>query len=258
MVDDPAPPAPRTRRGVVGPFTGRQLGLAIGSVAIAALVLVAVTTPLASGGRDPGVPDPRATQVVFASPTQGLAVGAIAPEFTIDLPDGQFQLTDLAGRPIRLADLRGKAVWINFWASWCPPCQQETPILRQVAQEYEDRGLAVVAVEVQETVEDGRRYAERYDLPYAIGADVSGHVFRTYRVFGLPTQFFVGPDGVIAAVVPKPLTLEEARAYVEDVLPSASEAPTGSRSPSPSPSPSEAVSRAPAGSRSPSASPGRP
>jgi len=82
--------------------------------------------------------------------------------------------------------------------------------------------LAVVAVEVQETVEDGRRYAERYGLRYTIGADVSGHVFRVYRVFGLPTQFFVGPDGVIRAVVPKPLTLEEARAYVEDVLPAPS------------------------------------
>jgi peroxiredoxin len=211
---------------VVGPFSGRQLGIAIASVAVAALALVAITTPLGSTGGPPNLPNPNATQVIFASPTQGLAVGALAPEFAAPLPDGStFTLTDLDGQPIRMADLRGKAVWINFWASWCPPCQQETPTLREIAEEYRDQGLEVVAVDVQETVEDGRRYAERYGLTYTIGADVSGHVFRAYRVFGLPTQFFVDADGVIQAVVPKPLSLDEARTYVEAVLPSGSPSP---------------------------------
>jgi peroxiredoxin len=208
------------RRGMVGPFSGRQLGLAVLAVVLTAIVLVAVTTPLGNTGSGPNIPDPRATPVVFASPTEGLAIGQLAPEFTVDLPDGRYQLTDLDGRPIRLADLRGKAVWLNFWASWCPPCQQETPILRQIAREYEDRGLAVVGIEVQETVEDGRRYVERYGIPYRIGADVSGHVFRAYRVFALPTQFFIDADGVVrgtAAVV----TLETARAWVESILPDA-------------------------------------
>jgi len=206
---------------MVGPFSGRQIGLVLGLVVLAALAIVALTTPLGRTGTGPPRPDPRATQFIFAAPTQGLAVGALAPEFSGDLPDGtSYQLTDLDGRPIRLADLRGKAVWINFWASWCPPCQQETPVIRQLAEEYRGRGLEVVAIEVQETVDDGRRYAERYGIRYTIGADVSGHVFRAYRVFGLPTQFFLGPDGVVRSVVPAPLTLEEARRYVESVLPS--------------------------------------
>jgi hypothetical protein len=92
----------------------------------------------------------------------------------------------------------------------------------------------VVAVQVQETVDEGRAYAQRYGLSHTIGADIAGDVFRTYRVFGLPTQFFVDPDGVIRAVVPKPLSVEEARAYVEVVLPA---------SPSPSPSGSPSLSR---------------
>jgi len=204
---------------VVGPFSGRQLAIAFATVAVAAFVLVAVTTPLGTTG-GPSLPNPQASQVIFASPTEGLATGSRAPEFAGTTDDGvPWQLTDLDGRPIRLADLRGKAVWIDFWASWCPPCQQETPIIRHIAEEYRDRGLVVVAVQVQETVEEGRGYAERYGLEYTIGADVSGHVFRTYRVFGLPTQFFVDPDGIIRAVVPKPLGLEEARAYVELILP---------------------------------------
>jgi len=219
VTDEPAV-SRRTRRGVVGPFSGRQIGLAFGLVALAALVIVAVTTPLGRAGGGPPIPDPRATQVIFAPPTEGLATGAKAPEFAVDLPDGTtFQLTDLEGRPIRLSDLRGKAVWITFWASWCPPCQQETPVIRELADAYRSRGLEVVAVQVQETVDDGRRYAERYGLRYTIGSDVSGHVFRAYRVFGLPTQFFLDADGVIRSVVPAPMTLDQARGYVESVLP---------------------------------------
>ncbi len=210
----------RERRGLVGPFSGRQLALALAAVAITAFVLLAITTPLGSTG-GPNLPNPQASQVIFASPTEGLAVGSRAPEFAGTTADGRaWQLTDLDGRPIRLEDLRGKAVWIDFWASWCPPCQQETPVIRQIAEEYRERGLEVVAVQVQETVEEGRAYAERYGLEHTIGADVAGDVFRTYRVYGLPTQFFVDESGVIRAVVPKPLTLDEARAYVESVLPS--------------------------------------
>jgi peroxiredoxin len=215
------PLARPARRGLVGPFSGRQLGIAAAVVVLAALVLFAVTRPLNDpGGTGTTLPVPGATQYAIAPPTQGLAVGQQAPEFAVDLPDGtRFQLTDLDGEPVRLADLRGKGVWITFWASWCPPCQQETPIIRDIADEYEDRGLEVVGVQVQETVEDGRRYAERYGLSYTIGADVSGHVFRAYRVFGLPTQFFLDGDGVVRAVVPAPMTLEQARTYAESVLP---------------------------------------
>jgi thiol-disulfide isomerase/thioredoxin len=228
VADDPLTSRRPERRGLVGPFSGRQLALAVTSVAITALVLVAVTTPI--GSTTPTLPpNPQASQVIFASPTAGLVVGAQAPEFSGTRADGgSWQLTDLDGQPIRLADLRGKGVWIDFWASWCPPCQQETPVIRQIAAEYAERGLEVVAVQVQETVEEGRAYAERYGLRHTIGADVSGDVFRTYRVFGLPTQFFVDPDGIIRAVVPKPLSIEEARAYVETVLPASDGSPPSS------------------------------
>jgi peroxiredoxin len=186
------------------------------------LVLVAVTTPL--GSTNAGPPPPGARQYIFASPTEGLAVGARAPEFAVvDAATGtSYQLTDLDGRPIRLADLRGKPVWVNFWASWCPPCQQETPILREVSDTYRDRGLTLVAVQVQETADAGRRYAENYGLRYTIGTDVSGQIFHAYHVYGLPTQFFIDANGVIRSVVQGPLSKEAAIANVEAILPSAS------------------------------------
>jgi thiol-disulfide isomerase/thioredoxin len=225
------------KRGVVGPFSGRQLLAAAGSVVVAIAVLVAVTTPL--NPPSDGPPAPLASQYLIGSPTAGLQAGQLAPDFAGTDNGQSWQLTDLDGRPIRLADLRGKAVWINFWASWCPPCQQETPILREVSGMYRDRGLVVVAVEVQETVDQGRRYAQTYGLQYTIGADVSGRVLHAYRIFGLPTQFFVAANGVIRSVVQGPVSKDSAIANVEAILadtasPASSNPPKSSSLASPS------------------------
>lgn len=222
------------KHGLIGPFSGRQLIAALAAVVVAAVVLVAVTTPLGSTAASPGPVDPRATPFVIASaPVEGLRPGSIAPEFTIPLDDGStFQLTDLDGMPITLEALRGKVVWINFFASWCPPCQQETPILRDLSERYRDRGLEIVGVSVQETsVDDVNAYAERYQLPYTIGFDGSGHVFREYKVYALPTQFFVDVNGVIAQVVNGPVDEQGASALIESLLPPAASTPETSPSP---------------------------
>jgi cytochrome c biogenesis protein CcmG/thiol:disulfide interchange protein DsbE len=211
----------RERRGLVGPFSGRQLLVAFGAVVVSVVVLVAVTTPLGNTASGSGTIDPLPTQYLIGpEPQEGLQPGDLAPEFEATLDDGStYQLTDLDGAPIRLADLRGKAVWVNFWASWCPPCQQETPIIRELADRYRDAGLVVVGIAVQETEPaDIRAYAERYELDYTIGFDASGHVFRRYRVFGLPTQFFIRPDGVIASVG-KTVDEAAAMAAIEAILP---------------------------------------
>ncbi len=148
-------------------------------------------------------------------------------------PDGStYQLADLDGNPIRLADLRGKAVWVNFFATWCPPCQAETPVMREISAKYRDKGFELVAISVQETSPaDVQAYADRYQLEYTIGFDASGHVFDAYRVYALPTQFFIDPNGIIHDVAQGPMTVESASAYIERILPK--DAPTASPSPSP-------------------------
>lgn len=231
----------RERHGLVGPFSGRQLALAGILVVVAGVGLAIATTPL--GSISPiGPGDPRATQfVIDASPSMGFRAGNRPPELNVPLPDGTtYQLTDLDGKPVRLADLAGKAVWINFWASWCPPCQSETPVIRDLAQRYRDRGLVVIGISVQETnVDDVRAYAQRYQLGYTIAADLSGHIYRMYRPPGLPTQVFVGPEGVIRSIVLAPMREVDAIAQIEAILPnaSASSQPSASASPTVSPSP---------------------
>jgi thiol-disulfide isomerase/thioredoxin len=211
----------REKHGLVGPFGGRQIAVAALAIAVVAIGLVVVTRPL--GSTDPiGPNDPRATQFVLDPEARiGVREGQIAPELEVALDDGStYRLTSIDGRPVRLADLRGKGVWINFWASWCPPCQAETPVIRDLAEEYADRGLVVVGISVQETNEDDvRAYAGRYQLGYTVAADLSGHIFRLYRPPGLPTQIFVGPDGAIRSVVLAPLTAAAAEAQIQAILP---------------------------------------
>ena len=205
----------------------------LGVIVLVAVGLTIATAPL--GTTDPQLPNPEASAYLLRSPVPGLNLGDLAPELEGPTGDGgTFVLTDLDGNVVSLKDLRGRAVWLNFWASWCPPCQSETPILRSMDEAYRDRGLSLIGIQVQQTVEAGRQYAETYGLEYTIGEDVSAVVFRTYRVFALPTQFFIDPEGRVRAIVNGPLSEARARQLIEAILPPGG----GSGGPGASPSPS--------------------
>jgi thiol-disulfide isomerase/thioredoxin len=205
-------------RPVVGPFNGRQLGIGAAAVAIVGFLLLALTTPLARPP-DTALPQPGSNFYQVSDPQASLQVGAVAPELTGTHDQQTINLSDLSGQPITLAALRGRPVWLNFWASWCPPCQEETPVLRDVYEQYHARGLALVAVSVQETsVEDVRSYVNTYGLQYTVGFDATSAIFHTYHAFGLPTQYFIDRNGVIRTVVLGPVTREQASRYVEAIL----------------------------------------
>ncbi len=197
---DPARPD-RWRQRVFGPFSLLQLTAVVGVVVITAIALVVLTAPLA-GGDQAGLPTPGPGYVAVGAATTGLRVGQPAPELT-GMHDGQqVGLTDLDGNPITLAALRGRPVWINFWASWCPPCQQETPILHDEYDLHKADGLALVAISVQEsTPDDVRAYVDRYGLDFTVGFDATSAIFHTYDAYVLPTQVFIDRDGIVRDVV---------------------------------------------------------
>ncbi len=218
--DSPPPPVIRDRRGLVGPFGGRQILTGLVIVVVVVVAILGATAPLGIAGAAPPV-DPRPSGYVIGAATEGLRLGDLAPELETVRSDGTtFRLTDLDGNPVRLADLAGRAVWINFWASWCPPCQAETPVLRALDRAYRDRGLSIVGISVQETnAADIAAYVDRYSLGYTVAADLDGDIFRHYRVYVLPTQFFIRPDGRIAALILGPLDEAAATAQIEAILP---------------------------------------
>ena len=93
------------------------------------------------------------------------------------------------------ADLKGRVTLVNFWASWCAPCQVEHPMLMRLAREP---GLQLVGVDYKDAPEAGRRFLARNGVPFtAVGADATGRVAIDFGVYGVPESFIVGPDGVI-------------------------------------------------------------
>jgi peroxiredoxin len=235
QVPEPArytePKRPVRRRGV-GPFSLRQVTITIIAILGTAIIGTLATVKIGSTNQVLPVPDPSA--FLLGSPIPGLNIGDLAPELSVSNADGTTtELTDLQGNPIRLAHLRGKAIWLNFWASWCPPCQYETPTLRAIDQRYRSQGLAVIGIQVQQIQDDAQQYADRYELKYTIGSDVTGGVFHAYRVFALPTQFFIDANGVIRKIVNGPLDEASAETLVESILPPGHPTPPPSAAPSP-------------------------
>ena len=210
--------SPEARRGVVGPFSGRQLLILAVAVVVVAVALKAVTTPIGTAVQP--APTPGTSFVAFAAPQQGLQPGDRAPELTGTANGKPVQLTDLQGRPIRLSDYLGRPVWINFFASWCPPCQSETPTIEEVYETHRAQGLVVIGVSVQESsVADVLAYAKTYGLQYTIGFDGTSAVYRAYHVYGLPTQVFIDRQGLVRQVWNGPLSLSQAEQMLAPLLP---------------------------------------
>jgi cytochrome c biogenesis protein CcmG/thiol:disulfide interchange protein DsbE len=110
-----------------------------------------------------------------------------APAFTLDRLDRDGQLA--------VADLRGKAVVVNFWASWCIPCRDEAPVLQKTYERYRDQGLVVLGVDVNDFRQDARRFMKRYGLSYPVVYDGKGSTVGKWGVRGFPETFFVDRTG---------------------------------------------------------------
>jgi peroxiredoxin len=117
--------------------------------------------------------------------------GFPAPDFTLQTADGTV---------LRLSDLRGQVVVLNFWATWCPPCRIEMPALQEVYVAYRERGLEVLAVNMQEGSGQTSAFAAENGLTFPILFDPDGAVSSRYRVTSLPTTLFVDRKGVIREV----------------------------------------------------------
>ena len=120
------------------------------------------------------------------------------PSPLVGRPAAAFTLQAFDGAPVTLEAYRGKVVVVNFWASWCyPACYEEAPVLEQGWRAYRDRGLVVVGVDIQDTVEAGQKFIRDFGLTFPNARDVNGKVSIDYGVYGVPETFFVDRKGRI-------------------------------------------------------------
>ncbi len=108
-----------------------------------------------------------------------------------------FELKTYEGQTIRLSDLRGKAVAVNFWASWCQPCREEAPRLQAAWRKYKDRGFVLVGVDYLDPESDARKYMKEFDLTYPNGPDIGTLISQAYNITGVPETYFITRDGKI-------------------------------------------------------------
>jgi len=110
-----------------------------------------------------------------------------APAFTLPRIDTTGDLS--------LESLRGKALVVNFWASWCIPCKDEVPFLQKTYEKYREQGLVVVGVDAQDFRQDAKRFTKRFGLTYPIVYDGKGSTLGKWGVTGFPETFFVDRQG---------------------------------------------------------------
>jgi thiol-disulfide isomerase/thioredoxin len=165
-------------KGFVLLLAGAALGMGAGAAIWFAPVEPVTATPGVSGS----------TSVVPLTAAPAPIVGAPAPDFS---------LGDLQDRTLELSNLRGRAVLLNFWATWCDPCREELPLLDRIAEKYPDT-LSVIGVETGEPKEDVRSFTESLALTsITILSDPSFAVRDLYLVRGLPTSFFIDSKGTV-------------------------------------------------------------
>ena len=121
------------------------------------------------------------------------------PSALVGRPAPDFHLTLFDGSRIRLSDFRGKVVFLNFWASWCPPCRAEAPLLETAWRYYRDQGVLFVGVNIQDREASARAFLQEFGITFPNGRDPQNRIAIDYGVYGLPETFFISPDGLITS-----------------------------------------------------------
>jgi len=186
---------------------GLIAGLLTGAIVVGAVVL------LAPG---PGAPDPaaspepvaQASSSPSASPSAsiGSSPGASGSPgasvdpgaaFGIGEPAPPLAVPQLGGGEIALANLRGKPVWVNFMASWCPPCRDELPIMNGYAARYADTGLVVLAIDVREDEAVVDAFVRELNVTFPVGLDTDGTAQSDWGAFALPVHYWIDAEGIV-------------------------------------------------------------
>ncbi|MBD8070304.1 thiol-disulfide oxidoreductase ResA [Bacillus sp. PS06] len=139
-----------------------------------------------------------------------VSVGDVAPDFVI---------TDIDGNRHQLSEYRGNGVIVNFWGTWCKPCEREMPYLENQYNLYKDQGIQMIAINVGEPKFSVESFVDQYEMTFPVGIDKGNELLNLYGVDPLPTTFFIDKDGHVIDIVSRELTERMIHDYIEQIKP---------------------------------------
>jgi peroxiredoxin len=129
-----------------------------------------------------------------------LAALCLIASATHATPAPDFSLKTQSGDPLSLTDQRGKVVMINFWASWCPPCLKEMPLLDEIYNTHKDNGFTLLGINIEQDTTEAKRLIKELDLSFPILFDPNNQVGKQYNVRAMPTTVVVDQTGTVRFV----------------------------------------------------------
>ncbi len=133
-------------------------------------------------------------------------------------PARPFELTLFDGRTLTLEAHKGQAVMVDFWASWCPPCREEAPVLAQVYKEYEDKGVKFIGIDIWDSQNEAIKFVDRYGVTYPNGLDQKGSIAIDYGVSGIPEKYFISREGILVKKFIGPVNREKLIQTLDQLL----------------------------------------
>lgn len=139
-----------------------------------------------------------------------VSVGSIAPNFSLET---------LQGERVELKDFRGKGVFLNFWGTWCKPCEEEMPYMEEEYKNFKDQGVEILAVNIGESNLVVSQFVDRFGLTFPMLMDKNSEVTQLYGITPIPTTFLIDKNGEVLKVITGSMTQSHVREYMNLIKP---------------------------------------
>lgn len=136
----------------------------------------------------------------------------------VGLPAPDWSQPTVTGTKLSLASLRGKPIYLNFFATWCPPCNEEAPYINALAKQYGARGLQTVGVDELENAKKAAQFVHKFNLAYPAVVDGDGTLQTQYSINGLPVHVFIDRKGVVRKIVAGEMSKQQIAAAIQSLL----------------------------------------